>query len=181
MEQKIIRLTESELHNVIKESVQNILNELDYKTYANAAKKLRSQLSAETDPQKKKELFDRYYNMKQYATQNFRDDYVGDMRYDTIGDKLKGKHSPTFDTSNVIDGAYGAINGTNKGGNKIFSTSKGKYHTPNNGLTSPKNFFKDKEVADKFMDANDELWDYSNDNYEYDSLKNGGKGQWIKK
>jgi len=180
MKQKFVRLTESELRKVIKESVQNILNEMDYKTYANAAKKLRNQYRTEKDPQKRKELFDRYYEMQKYAAQNFRDNYVGDMRYDTFGDKAKGKHSPTFDTSNVIDGAYGAINGTNKSGNKIFSTSKGKYHTSNNGYTSPKTFFKDNEVADKFMNANDELWDYSNDNYKYDSLKNGGKGQWLK-
>lgn len=34
-----IRLTESQLHRVIKESVKQVLSELDWKTYANAAKK----------------------------------------------------------------------------------------------------------------------------------------------
>jgi hypothetical protein len=34
---QVIRLTESDLHKVIKESVNNILTELDWKTYANAA------------------------------------------------------------------------------------------------------------------------------------------------
>ena len=37
-----IKLTEHQLHNVIRESVSNILNELNWKTYNNAAKK-RSQ------------------------------------------------------------------------------------------------------------------------------------------
>ena len=34
-----VRLTESQLRNVIKESVKQVLSELDWKTYANAAKK----------------------------------------------------------------------------------------------------------------------------------------------
>lgn len=36
---KVLRLTESELHGLIKESVNNILQELDWRTYANAANK----------------------------------------------------------------------------------------------------------------------------------------------
>lgn len=36
---KRIKLTESDLHNIIKESVKNILTELDWRTYANAMKK----------------------------------------------------------------------------------------------------------------------------------------------
>jgi hypothetical protein len=34
-----VRLTEGQLHNVIRESVNQILNELDWKTYASAARK----------------------------------------------------------------------------------------------------------------------------------------------
>ena len=36
---KLIRLTESDLHRIVKESVSNILTELDWKTYMNAARK----------------------------------------------------------------------------------------------------------------------------------------------
>lgn len=39
MNKNRIRLTESDLHRVIKESVKKVLNELDWKTYANAARK----------------------------------------------------------------------------------------------------------------------------------------------
>lgn len=35
-----VRLTEGQLHNVIKESVKQVLSELDWKTYANAEKKM---------------------------------------------------------------------------------------------------------------------------------------------
>ena len=39
-----VRLTEGQLHNVIRESVSQILNELDWKTYDNAARKRRMQI-----------------------------------------------------------------------------------------------------------------------------------------
>ena len=39
MNKKLIRLTESDLHRIVKESVNQVLTELDWKTYANAARK----------------------------------------------------------------------------------------------------------------------------------------------
>ena len=39
MNKKLIRLTESDLHKIIKESVNKVLTELDWKTYASAANK----------------------------------------------------------------------------------------------------------------------------------------------
>ena len=41
---KTIRLTESDLHRVIKESVKQCLTELDWRTYANAAKKAHDEV-----------------------------------------------------------------------------------------------------------------------------------------
>ena len=38
-----IRLTESDLHNIIKESVKTIINEMDWKTYMNASRKRKEQ------------------------------------------------------------------------------------------------------------------------------------------
>lgn len=43
MNKKLIRLTESDLHKIVKESVDKVLTELDWRTYANAAKKSREQ------------------------------------------------------------------------------------------------------------------------------------------
>lgn len=43
-----IRLTESDLHNIIKESVNHILSELDWRTYQSAADKARK-ISDETE------------------------------------------------------------------------------------------------------------------------------------
>ena len=39
MKKQVIRLTEGDLHRIIKESVNNILSELDWRTYASAADK----------------------------------------------------------------------------------------------------------------------------------------------
>ena len=44
-----IRLTEGQLHNVIRESVSQILNEIDWKTYDNAAKKRHKQMPNKND------------------------------------------------------------------------------------------------------------------------------------
>lgn len=38
---QVIRLTEGDLHRIIKESINNVLTELNWKTYASAAKKAR--------------------------------------------------------------------------------------------------------------------------------------------
>lgn len=39
MSRRTVRLTESELKNIITESMKNIISELDWRTYANASKK----------------------------------------------------------------------------------------------------------------------------------------------
>ena len=44
-----VRLTEGQLHNVIRESVNQILNELDWKTYASAARKKNDQMKNPDD------------------------------------------------------------------------------------------------------------------------------------
>ena len=61
---KVIRLTESDLHRIIKESVNNILTELDWKTYANAAKSRQEQGNDKSSN-------DLYYA----ANKSFRDKY----------------------------------------------------------------------------------------------------------
>lgn len=172
MTKKVIRLTESDLRNIIKEN----LNELNWKTYANAAKK---RLKQNKDSNfKDKEAFDKYWELRKMANKKFDDEFVGNLKYDTFGDKWKGKHSPKLDTPNIEPGVTpsGRFSGYNKSGNKLFSPKKGSYYSSNGGYTTPRNFFRDAEVADAFVKANDELWDYYNDEYEY---KNG-EG-WKKK
>lgn len=62
---KTIRLNESDLHRIVKESVNRILTELDWKTYANAARKRAEQGASDYDIHQldqaaNKALFDKY-------------------------------------------------------------------------------------------------------------------------
>lgn len=172
---KTIRLTESDISRMIMEA----MNELDWKTYANAAKKRFDQLDDDSVEGTWNDKFHKAYNLEKAANSAFDNEYIGDMKYDTLGDKLKGKHSPTFNgymqLGNKDRMPYGTINGYNKSGGKIFSTDKGVYHSNGGGLTTPGKFFKNKEVADAYSKANDELWDYDKGNYRYEK----GKG-WTK-
>ena len=179
MNKKLVRLTEGDLHRIVKESVNRVLTEMDWKTYANAGKKTRQQYKDSVDPLEREKLYNRYKEFEKMANGRFSDEYIGDMKYDTFGDKWSGKKSPKFDGKFYLDKSempYQAIVGTNKGDNRIFSTKKGAYYGPH-GYTTPRSFFRDKDVSDKFMRANDELWDYHNGDYEYKK----GNGWQLKK
>ena len=179
---KTIKLNKNQLVNLISESTEKIISEMDWKTYANAAKKREQQFRDEANPSNKKKLFNSYYNLRDKARERFDNDYVDDYKYDTFGDKLRGKHSPKFEVGlDITEKPYGLLKGYNKDGDKLFSTKKGTYTSQYKGYQSPRNFFRNKEVADKFTTADDELWDYHNGDYEYDSIKNGGSGKWNKK
>ena len=162
---QIVRLTESDLHRVIRESVNQILSELDWKTYANAAKKRKDQYKNNPADIEK---WDKYLDLERAANRSFDDEYVDTLKYDTLGDKMAGKQSPKFKANINLNGSpYSAIKGKNKSGDEIFSSGKGKYHS-SKGVTTPRNFFKDPGVAASYEKANDELWDYHNGNYDYD-------------
>lgn len=55
---KIVRLTEGDLHNIIRESVNNIIQELDYKTYGNAANKSAERASGYREKSREKKWYD---------------------------------------------------------------------------------------------------------------------------
>lgn len=55
---KIVRLTEGDLHNIIRESVNNIIQELDYKTYGNAANKSAERASGYREKSNEKKWYD---------------------------------------------------------------------------------------------------------------------------
>ena len=65
---RTIRLTESDLHRIIKESVKQCLTELDWKTYMNAAKKAYD--SAENDNEE-----DRAWKFADASEKAFNRDY----------------------------------------------------------------------------------------------------------
>ena len=55
---KIVRLTEGDLHNIIRESVNNIIQELDWRTYANAANKSAERASGYREKSNEKKWYD---------------------------------------------------------------------------------------------------------------------------
>ena len=55
---KIVRLTEGDLHNIIRKSVNNIIQELDWRTYANAANKSAERRNDYKEKSKEKKWHD---------------------------------------------------------------------------------------------------------------------------
>lgn len=68
MKKNRVRLTESQLHRVINESVKQVLSELDWKTYANAARQRKNQGNVNNSKELKKASA-RAFN-KQYPSIN---------------------------------------------------------------------------------------------------------------
>lgn len=87
-----VRLTESQLHSVIKESVRQMLSELNYKTYDNAAGKLYQKARegfGQYEPSNEipfdsehGNLFKRAEDLKDMANKRFIEDY-GEANYKT--------------------------------------------------------------------------------------------------
>jgi hypothetical protein len=67
MNKKLIRLTESDLHRIVKESVNRVLTELDWKTYMNAARARQAQGKS-----------DKASNLEAYSNQQFQKQHFGD-------------------------------------------------------------------------------------------------------
>lgn len=65
MNKKLIRLTESDLYRIVKESVNKILNEMDWKTYQSAADKVKAQTPISRETLSNSEEFDKVSNSLQ--------------------------------------------------------------------------------------------------------------------
>lgn len=75
-----IRLTESKLKQIVEESVKNVLTELDWKTYANAARK-------DKNPKRKKEF-------QSQSAKKFNDEYqFANDGVTSMGDDMNLEHS----------------------------------------------------------------------------------------
>ena len=74
MDKQIVKITESDLHKIVKESVNKVLTELDWRTYANAAKKRDAQIQ-----QLGRDATDKGGNRLTHLRNNL--DYAGYVRY----------------------------------------------------------------------------------------------------
>ena len=64
MGKNIVRLTESQLRGIVKESVKQVISELDWKTYANAAKKRYAQKN-----------YDKFHDLRRASEDAFNKKY----------------------------------------------------------------------------------------------------------
>lgn len=154
---KVIRLTESDLHRIIKESVNNILTELDWRTYANAAKKsssigdtkrARKFRQAASDSSNMQKYNDKY--MDTYSSANI--DIDSDGRAIPYGSNLDDWHE------------YDSISGFKEDGYDYETT---RY--PGQRFYADPSYINNKDVAKHYIDLENQARDYNN-----------GKSQYIK-
>jgi hypothetical protein len=170
MNRKLIRLTESDLHRIVKESVNQILTELDWKTYQNAAKKAHLKAlddyggsigGGEYDHDKYNDYLSRSRRFRKAAEDAFNKEHgYDDGRFhlgldsDMEGSRLpspSGKIYPYNDTSKI----------------KVRDKREGNLNFDDDFYRR----FIPKNVKDKYDIANQELQNYKRGNYEYQKGK----------
>ena len=117
-EQVIIRLTESDLHNIVKESVNKVLTEMDWKTYMNAARKWADKLHKNPAHPKRKSSITGHENSKgdhdiptddrlRAFSNAARDAFDRDYGFNRYGqNRDKGSYQMSFDTDNIGSKGY---------------------------------------------------------------------------
>jgi hypothetical protein len=172
-----LRLTETDLHRIIKESVKQCLTELDWKTYANATKKAKEW--REENPYK----YDRNrgFDFERATKDAFLKKYGLEDQYDE-----EGRHSKKGTINlDIIDGEpricgsrdhdFGDEN-THSLPHNVYHLSKEYGKDGGYGRTrmwdyahetTPEDFFEDDELAQKFRDAEKEIDDFKSGKTKY--------------
>lgn len=138
MAKKTIRIKESE----IKQIVEQTLTELNWDAYYSVA-----------NQREKQGKHDSASKLRNAAKERFDDEFVGNLQYDTMGAKMKGKQSPKFHTN--FSTSKPSIDATNSKGDHLVhhrSNGKDKYYD-RNGVTTPEKFFRDKQVSNAYNKA----------------------------
>ena len=144
---KVIRLTESDLHRIIKESVNNILTELDWKTYANAAKSRQEQGNDKSSDK-----------LQQYAQQQFNKKHG-------LNDKGQMFNNNGDDIKFQVGLNQGTVNGREGDENK---SSYERYISDEHGMSNGKGYGmhcgyghgNSKEYYDKLGKASGDMKNY---------------------
>ena len=189
MNKKLIRLTESDLHNIVKESVNKILTELDWKTYASAGKKAGKggsiDMQRELNPNGKPNQWlkdavaarhraDKFY---QQAKNQFNKDYgyKNGKRYDA--DYSEAGFGGDFTSSEEF--SPHAIGYRDKGYGNPYKYEYGRRYDGYAGKDmTPEEFYQGNEDAARaYRNADDEIRNWKKGNYDYQN----GKGWQLKK
>ena len=163
---KIVRLTEGDLHKVIKESVNKVLTELDWKTKMNYVKG-RQRQGYEAYRQGDENGAMKYWDKASDGVYDARDEF--EKKYN--GKPFRGMKDDKFQMSDVYtrtgdiytsfrNGKY-FNNYTSKNGNTNSSYGNGgndDYYLDN---------YEDKNDVDTFRRMNKDVSDYRNGNSQY--------------
>ena len=167
MNKKLIRLTEQDLHRIVKESVNKVLTELDWKTYQNAANKAY----ASGDKRASK-----FHNQ---AVTQFNKDYG----YDGYDDETFGEHyddgkvyRDDYDTSEYIPNtnrgvdynlAYKSNPQTGKNISGNLSMPYSKFGSAQHNKRGWADISANPNMQNAFNKAGRELSKYRNGQYNY--------------
>ena len=182
MKNNRIRLTESQLHNIIRKCVNEAVNELDWKTYANAAKKQAerdnekydndSSLNEPTKHLLKRfgKVGDRREAFQFAAIDRFREQFPGD--YSIYSPGLYGIEKGNYGTNPHLKDYYG------EEPHVYYKKSRGGKSYDAYGDEALDIAYKySPSGRKKFVDASTELKNYHGGNYEYID----GQGWQLKK
>lgn len=184
MRRNRIKLSESQLHRVIEESVKNILSELDYKTYANAAKKSLERANTaywkdrgDTPNSAIRKAVDARLRSKRFgnaAKDTFNRDYGYQNGYMWDDDFADVKLGGDFESGEEF--APHVVGHKSKG---YGNPAKFEHYWDDNKhrRSTPEEFFGDNtDAAQAYNDADTEFSNYRRGKYQYDK----GKGWNLK-
>ena len=196
MNKRLIRLTESDLHRIVKESVNKVLTELDWKTYRSAAMKSAqrgdnwgvrhsgrpSDFLQASDREFEKQYFGNH--LDKYGHRYLDDKYGGDDLdvYKTTEEPDEWKGLPT--DNKYTDKIVRTWNRDLPNYHPMFNDDEIKHGYPHQSWERDSEVYKNGEGVDTNDDplsepinrANQEIADFRNGKYTY--IK--GKG-WVKK
>ncbi len=143
MNKKLIRLTESDLHRIVKESVNKVLTELDWRTYANAAKKRESQIQ-----QLGRDATDKGGNRLTRLRNNL--DHAAS---DVLTSKYAQRNNNGYPTNNAdvwTNNGYQTVTTNNFNGSGKWSS--GKFNYKNKGHVDKNGYDMDSKMDDEVED-----------------------------
>lgn len=179
---QIIRLTEGDLHRIIRNSVNEaLLNELDWKTYANASNKARNR-GTNYWRERGRNGFDA---ISDAATSSIRADRFGKAAKDAFDDEYGYQRGGRWDDDYQRVGMGGDFGSTEEFGPHAAGWKKHGYcgtscfpHRVEGPERTPGEFFDGNDDAiNAYNKAKEEMNNYKKGNYEY----NKGKGYQLKK
>ena len=143
MDKQVIKITESDIHKIVKESVNKVLTELDWRTYANAAKKRDAQIQ-----QLGRDATDKGGNRLTHLRNNL--DYAAS---DALTSKYAQRHNNGYPTNNAdvyTKNGYQTVTTNNFDGNGRWS--RGEFNYDNKGNIDKQGYNMDSQMDNEVED-----------------------------